>query len=183
MSNHGISFIHVNGTDGKYEISETGVIRSLYFQGKARHVAKTLKPGLSHGYLCVVFCIGGKRKTAYIHRLLAEHFLPNPNNLPVINHVDGNRSNNIITNLEWCTYSQNSQHGVDFLSNNHGSNHVKAKFKELDILKIIRMHHKLGNNTKSIADEFKVSQATIINICAGRRYKKEYAKVMATLDH
>lgn len=49
----------------------------------------------------------------YIHRLVAEAFIPNPNNYPVVNHKDGNKLNNVYTNLEWCSYSHNNQHAID----------------------------------------------------------------------
>lgn len=55
----------------------------------------------------------GEQKKMYIHRLVALAYLPNPNNYPVINHIDGNPANNKVGNLEWCTYAQNSQHAYD----------------------------------------------------------------------
>lgn len=169
----------INGTDGKYEISNKGNVKSLYFHGRLRNNPKLLKPGLSHGYWSIVVCINGTRRTAYIHRLLAEHFIPNPKKLRVINHIDGDRGNNELSNLEWCTYSDNTQHCVNFISNNHGANHNKAKFSEIDILKILisRYRNKLPAN--EIANQLGVTESAIINICAGRRYKKEYAKIMS----
>lgn len=57
----------------------------------------------------------GKVKQIHIHRLLATHFIPNPNNLPQVNHIDGNKKNNDLSNLEWVTRSQNMKHAVDVL--------------------------------------------------------------------
>ena len=62
------------------------------------------------GYVQSKLCKNGKYKTVRIHRLVAEHFLPNPNNLPEVNHKDCNRANNMIDNLEWCTHTENIHH-------------------------------------------------------------------------
>lgn len=62
------------------------------------------------GYLQVQIMREGKRYTRYVHRLVAECFLPNPNGYNEINHIDGNKSNNSVENLEWCTHSENMYH-------------------------------------------------------------------------
>jgi hypothetical protein len=62
-----------------------------------------------HGYKYYRLSKNGKKKMFYAHRLVAEHFLPNPNNLPVVNHIDGNKLNNSVTNLEWVSYSENTK--------------------------------------------------------------------------
>lgn len=73
-----------------------------------------LKPKLNaYGYLTVSLKGNGIEETKSIHRLIAEAFIPNINNQPVINHIDGNKLNNCISNLEWCTYSHNNQHAWD----------------------------------------------------------------------
>lgn len=65
------------------------------------------------GYLAVRICRNGKTKILYVHRLVAEAFIPNPENKPVVNHIDGNKLNNDFTNLEWVTWSENLQHAYD----------------------------------------------------------------------
>ena len=65
------------------------------------------------GYLSFAVCISNKRKDLALHRVLAETFIPNPNNYPQINHKDGDKHNNSLSNLEWCTGSQNIQHAYD----------------------------------------------------------------------
>lgn len=103
--------------------------------------------------------------------------MPNPLNRNVINHKDGNRGNNDLNNLEWCTYQHNSKHWVDSLGLSYKN--PNSKFSEEDIRSIIIMRYSNNRTAKDIAGEMKVSEAAIINICAGRRYKKEYAKIMA----
>lgn len=65
------------------------------------------------GYRMYNLTINGKKKDFSAHRLVAIHFIPNPNNLPVVNHIDGNKLNNNVTNLEWATQSENRQHAYD----------------------------------------------------------------------
>lgn len=65
------------------------------------------------GYYQIVLRKNKKRKYVRIHRLVAETFIPNPDNLPQVNHIDGNKLNNNVDNLEWCTNSENAQHGYD----------------------------------------------------------------------
>lgn len=66
----------------------------------------------SIGYFIVTLVNESERKNQFIHRLLAQYFLPNPNNKPQINHIDGNKQNNCLSNLEWVTAKENAQHAV-----------------------------------------------------------------------
>lgn len=66
-----------------------------------------------NGYVNVTICINNKTKTLLLHRLVAQAFIPNPNNYPCVNHIDGNKFNNNIENLEWCTHQQNSRHAFE----------------------------------------------------------------------
>jgi hypothetical protein len=82
--------------------------------GRVRHINKRwrdLKPTInSHGYPRVLLYLNGNCKTVKVHKLVALVFIPNDDNLPVINHIDGNKVNNEVTNLEWVTYSENNLH-------------------------------------------------------------------------
>jgi hypothetical protein len=87
-----------------YEISSHGNLRSL-------KTARILKCFISNGrYKCVRIKTLGRKTNYSIHRLVAEAFVPNPNNKPYVNHIDGNVLNNISTNLEWCTQRENLYH-------------------------------------------------------------------------
>lgn len=91
--------------DGLYLISDDGKIFSVRSN-------KLLKPQIQKtGYIKIEFNIDGKHKKEYIHRLVAEAFIPNPNNYPIINHKDENPQNNCVDNLEWCTYQYNTSYG------------------------------------------------------------------------
>lgn len=97
-----------------YAVSDTGNIYSL--KGKNKQQAKLLKPILTKsGYLNISLCKGGKRYTKRIHRLVIETFTPNIKNKPQINHIDGDKQNNKLENLEWCTASENTKHSYEVL--------------------------------------------------------------------
>lgn len=97
----------VVGYEGIYQVSNLGSVRSLLF-----NKTKILKQGCAtNGYLFVNLWKNKKARPHRIHRLVAEAFLPNPNNLPCVNHKDETRDNNILENLEWCSYSYNLSYG------------------------------------------------------------------------
>lgn len=100
-----------------YEASSFGNIRSLgrtvytkYFRNGQYKPGKILHPTKNKvsGYMSVMLTKDGKHIRCYVHRLVASAFLPNPNNLPQVNHKDQNRQNNAVSNLEWCSISYNS---------------------------------------------------------------------------
>ena len=126
MSNNIEIWKPVVGYEGVYEISSFGRIRSLdritsYIsrtqEGKEystthTHKGKLMKQHNNHfGYKVIALCIDGKYKTYMVHRLVAEAFIPNPNNYPVVNHKDENKQNNCVENLEWCTQQYNINYG------------------------------------------------------------------------
>lgn len=97
----------IKGYVGQYDVSDTGLV----FSHKTNRL---LDCGLTtHGYRRVVLTTGHKSSFKHVHRLVAEAFIPNPDNLPQVNHKDGNRLNNRADNLEWCTHSENIQHAYD----------------------------------------------------------------------
>jgi hypothetical protein len=99
-------------------------------EGQVRRKAQILKPGsIPSGHLTVALCRGkGKPKSMYVHRLVAQAFLDNPDSKPLVNHKNGNPKDNRITNLEWTTYSENVAHG--YRSNGR---RVKTELKVLAV--------------------------------------------------
>ena len=95
----------IRGFEGLYEVDDCGNVYSL-------RKGIVLKPHfLDKGYAQYALSKNGKRKLILGHRLVAEAFIENPNNYPIINHKDENKQNNNSDNLEWCTYSYNSNYG------------------------------------------------------------------------
>ena len=109
----------IKGFEGMYEVSNFGRVKSkerideYISNGEIiyrRRREVILYPKLTKtGYLQVTLFKNGKPKYARMHRLVAEAFLPNPENLPVVNHKDGNKLNNDVSNLEWTSYSENTK--------------------------------------------------------------------------
>lgn len=100
----------IAGYEGLYEVSNLGQVRSL--------PRKNVKGGIKSptetkwGYLICPLWKNGKAKHCSVHRLVAEAFIPNPENKPTVNHIDCNRKNNRADNLEWATQSENVRHSV-----------------------------------------------------------------------
>ena len=108
--------------EGLYKVSNLGRILSLNYKN-------TGKPGLmtpfdnGYGYLQVELCKNKETKHCFVHRLVGEAFLPNPDNLPEINHIDEDKTNNRVDNLEWKNHRDNLNHGT------HNERMAKTKSK------------------------------------------------------
>lgn len=100
----------IKGFEGKYQVSNLGRVKSLNYA--RRGYPKILKPNSNHTYSFVNLSKNDIGKSYSIHRLVAEAFLDNPQNLPMVNHKDENRFNNRVDNLEWCTASYNINYGT-----------------------------------------------------------------------
>lgn len=109
----------VPGYEGLYEVSSYGMVRSLDRYVRCKSKSYRLQKGSilspakdKNGYLKVVLNCNGKCKTINVHRLVAEAFIPNPNNLREVNHLDEDKTNNIVENLEWCDRKYNLNYGT-----------------------------------------------------------------------
>ena len=98
----------IKGYEGQYQVSDKGRVRSIKF-GKER----ILKPGSDKdGYLQVCLYKNGEQKECKVHRIVAQTFTPNPDNLPEVNHKDEDKINNKVSNLEWCDRKYNQNYGT-----------------------------------------------------------------------
>lgn len=126
----------IKGYEGKYIISNHGEIISLprYKQNNSKQQyvePKEISKYINkiNGYVYVYLCNDGKEKNIRLHRLVAETFIPNPNNKTQINHKDGNKLNNNVSNLEWCTASENLMHAYKLgLANNNNQKKKVAQY-------------------------------------------------------
>ena len=110
----------IKGYEGLYQVSNIGRVKSLervVFRKNGRKFSvkeRILKPRPNYkGYLQIqLYDSSGKRKFFLVHRLVCEAFHENPENKPCVNHIDENKANNSASNLEWCTYEENLNHGT-----------------------------------------------------------------------
>lgn len=100
----------IEGYEGKYQISNKGRVKALNFRRTTKE--KIISGRNNKGYQAVELWKFGKRKSYLVHRLVALSFVPNPDNLPQINHKDENKLNNNADNLEWCTQFYNNIYGT-----------------------------------------------------------------------
>lgn len=141
----------VNGFEGYYEVSDCGIVRSVdrnvfYRNGKTKKLTgKTMKQterknGLrgGDGYYVVNLRRDGKSKVIPVHRIVAEAFIDNKYMLPTVNHIDGNKHNNNVSNLEWATYSHNNEHAIQTGLRSPRGNAVMQIGNNGDIISIFR---------------------------------------------
>ena len=138
----------ISGYDGKYQVSNFGNVRSF---SKWKN-GELLRPGISKtGYYFVNLVRFGREKIDChrVHRLVAKSFLENPNDLPEVNHIDGNKLNNRVENLEWCSRERNIQHA-------YGSGLIPIRTgKRNSLSKVVIQKTKSGDFVKewdSVAD-------------------------------
>lgn len=109
----------IEGYEGIYQVSNLGNVKTIYDNTHHKKVDRLLKQKfLKTGYKIVALSKMCKRKYFTVHRLVAKAFIPNTCNLPSINHKDENKSNNNVSNLEWCTIAYNNTYGSHATCNN-----------------------------------------------------------------
>jgi len=145
-----------------YYISNHGRVLSSKF-GRPRFLKLYKK---ETGYFIFRASINGKQKSMYVHKLVAAYFIPNPDNLPQVDHIDRNSTNNVVTNLRWVTTKeQNHNRNIP-----RGISNGRAILTEDDV-RTIRARRKKGESYVAIALDYPVSSTNIRYIC-NRKYWK-----------
>lgn len=169
----------IPGYEGLYEVSNTGQVRALDRVVRSRWgTEKPIKGGLkafaknSQGYKSVHLHLNGKMASFYVHRLVASVYLQNPNSLPQVNHLDGDKENNSAANLEWCTGSSNCTHAVknELYENAKGERVAGAKLTESDVREI-RQLASMGTMHKDIAALFGIGRKAVTKVVNIQRWK------------
>ena len=152
-----------------YQISSFGNVKSI--ANAASKKERILKPLItSNGYFRVALYKGKKSYFKSIHRLVAEYFIENSFNKEQVNHIDGNKLNNNVFNLEWCTYRENINHAIKNNLTPQGERHWKSILTEQQVLEIYEFC-KIKIPVKCLMSKYKVSKDTIIGIKHGNYWK------------
>lgn len=171
-----------SGYEGIYEVSNLGNVRSVsrtitdYRGFKRSKKGKIIHQGISiSGYNIACLCNGKltKEKQALVHRLVAQAFIPNPENKPQVNHIDGNKLNNHVENLEWATGSENQKHAVEhgLRVGLQGDKHPDAALTSEQVSEIRK---KITNNEATLnelVNQYNLSYSTIYKAATGLKYK------------
>lgn len=159
---------YVKGYEGLYIVDSKGVVYSCV-KSTSRRLGK-LKPCERNGYLYVNLYKEGKGTKYYIHRLVADAFIPNPNGFTEVNHINCDKHDNSIDNLEWCDRKQNLKHSYEHGLKRRGESHGCHKLTEKEVISI-RKEYVKGDREHSLhalGEKYGVSYCTIQAIVKGR---------------
>lgn len=173
----------VRGFDGTVFASNLGRIKrpSTYWESgrqgcRKKHLPERLQTirVLKDGYCKTTICYKGIKKSYSVHRLVAIAFLPNPENLPCVNHKNGNKQDNCIENLEWCTHKENNLHSVNVLGHRTDgiySHQAKLRKEDVEYIRKYYIPNDKEFGRKSLAKKFGVDATVITNVITFRTYK------------
>jgi len=179
----------IKGYEGLYQVSNLGRVKSFDRYMKNKHGTYTLKKGRilknsilkSTGYLRVSLSHEGKFISKQVHRLVAEAFIPNPNNYPIINHKDENILNPRADNLEWCTYKYNNNYGNTAIKKSITHKINQKNSKKVYQYDLYGNFIKEWKSTREVARFFNIDNNTISRCCRNLKksalgYKWQYHK-------
>lgn len=165
----------IEGYEGFYQVSDEGQVRRILKDGRTRPV----KGKEGSKYYSVDLCVHGKSKAYNVHRLVAETFLPKPEGMTEVNHIDGNKKNNHVENLEWVTQKGNLIHAMEQLHHfPFGKPARKVNCINAETGEVIQSFPSLADAARAVG---KASARTGITlVCQGMQnkaygYKWEYA--------
>lgn len=153
----------IKGYEGRYQVSNRGNVKSLNYNhtGKIKNL-KFRKPNTYNQYMTIELCKNNKKEVFFIHRLVAEAFIPNPRKMPVVNHIDGNKTNNKSDNLEWCSYSSNVRHAYD-------TRLIKQKNRAVNQYSLDGKYIKSWNGVREVQRNLGYSSGALCDCCKGRQ--------------
>lgn len=153
----------IKGYEGRYQVSNMGNVKSLNYNytGKEKNL-RARKPNTYNKYMAIELCKNNKKEVFFIHRLVAEAFIQNFKNLPVVNHKDGNKTNNKADNLEWCSYSSNVRHAYD-------TKLIKLKNRAVSQYGLDGKYIRDWNGVREIQRTLGYSSGALCDCCKGRQ--------------
>lgn len=164
----------VKGYEGRYEVTENGEVISLIKGARNKSGYKILKHWLEKdGYHTITLWKNRKPKQFRVHRLVAEAFIPNPSRLAQVNHIDGNKDNNAVSNLEWVSLEENIRHAYEIGIYKKGEERKESKLTNEQV-KWIRENYIKGSRelgARPLARKFGVTKTCIYYIVTNKSYK------------
>jgi hypothetical protein len=162
--------------EGRYLVSNTGKVKSLKIKNGFGVHSKDKEIKLEetwNGYLRASL----SKKKMLVHRIVAKTFLPNLNNLPDVNHKDGNKKNNCVENLEWISKSNNTKHAysLGLLKKMYGENNPQSKLTNIERAEIVSKLE--TDSVKNIANKFKISESVISKLRKNLGFKDARIKL------
>lgn len=158
----------IKGFEGSYEINRNGEVRRIKRKVKGYSYLKSTV--MKIGYCIYAFSVKGKVTKHYMHRLVAEHFIENPEGYNYVNHLNGIKTDNRVENLEWCTQSRNIQHSFDTgLQPNGEKHHACTRLTEEDAKMIKYGYPDLGD--RAVAKIYSIHHAHVYYIRKGKTWK------------
>lgn len=168
----------IDGFEGVYQISNLGRVKSLRRYRKSKLgknvlIEETILNGAvdAYGYKIIGLSKNGKSHRKKIHRLIAEAFIPNSENKPQINHIDGDKLNNSIENLEWCTSSENNLHKARNLGVGKTRDRVKSREPVLMLARNGYIYGRFDSISEASA-KTGICSNDILRVCKRNKYKK-----------
>lgn len=149
----------IEGYNGHYQVSNHGRIKSFKRNANG-DILKT--PANNRGYSQAYLCLPGIEKSYNAHVIVAKTFLANPHSKPCVNHIDGNKRNNHINNLEWVTHKENTAHA--FATGLNKANYGARKLTELSVKEIRYLHRYNAKSMKELSKIYGVTTQTIWKI-------------------
>lgn len=163
----------IKGYNGLYEVSNKGRVRSWKNGPHEPRDTPIIfkKRAYSSGYLYVQLSHLNKKKHDRIHRLVAKTFIPNPENKPQVNHKDGDKTNNNVYNLEWCTREENEKHALENGLKLMGEAHANSKLKRCEVLQIRSIYEQGWASLSEISKSYDIAVTTVSSIINRKSWK------------
>lgn len=161
---------NIKGFEQYYQVSNLGKVRRIENpKYKSRKNYIICQQTDKNGYVSVLLSVDGFHKKLLVHRLVAQAFIPNPNNKPIVDHLDFDKLNNKKDNLDWVTQSENCQRAIKAgrLPNNKGEKHGMSKLTEKQVIEI----KKSNLSGYQLAKDYNISTQTIYDIRRGKRWR------------